>query len=455
MSARILVVDDSSTIRKVVGAILSAHAYEAVLASDGVEALELLNGEKVDLVLLDFVMPRMNGYQFCRELRAHPEHRSLPVVLMSAKGDKIRGQFVQQTGAIDAITKPFDARGLIAVVEGALKKQEEGRQRPVPDAAAMPDESALDRPSRHSQSEGLGFRRPEVAEEVAAALEQILGPQLPPLENDSLQAAFQRALTPDAVGSLAALLRVLDFGVNTREVLAGDISVISIAEVLQLLDLQRQSGTLCIFARKSEITLHIRDGNLDFASWRGLSDEFLLGRYLVDSEVLHRDELTHALEGPSEDSLLLGESLVKQGLLTEEQLQRALVLQASELLYEVVRWKSGRFSFLVGIENEIARKAALNLETGSLVMEGFRRVDEWRLIEGSFDFDEVLFPDAVAIERVGSEDNLTPKERGVLTAFDGNRTIREIVEEMEGSSFELCKIVFQLLNSRLVRRKAA
>ncbi|HEX3851268.1 MAG TPA: response regulator, partial [Polyangiaceae bacterium] len=116
MSARILVVDDSPTIRKVVGSILEARAYQALLAADGQEALDMLGTEQVDLVLLDFVMPRMNGYQFCRELRAHPELKNLPVVLMSAKGDKIRGQFVQQTGAIDAITKPFDARGLIAVI---------------------------------------------------------------------------------------------------------------------------------------------------------------------------------------------------------------------------------------------------------------------------------------------------------------------------------------------------
>src|SRR3954465_11758600 len=83
---------------------------------------------------------RMNSYQFWRELRADPKLKNLPVVLMRAKGDKIRGQFVQQTGAIDAITNPFDARGLIAVVEGALKKHTEGRGRPVPEAAAMPEE---------------------------------------------------------------------------------------------------------------------------------------------------------------------------------------------------------------------------------------------------------------------------------------------------------------------------
>ena len=94
--ARVLIVDDSPTILKVVSAILARHGYEPTPARDGLAGIELIKkGQKFDLVLLDFVMPRMNGYQFCRELRSNPAHRALPVVLMSAKGDKIRGQFVQ------------------------------------------------------------------------------------------------------------------------------------------------------------------------------------------------------------------------------------------------------------------------------------------------------------------------------------------------------------------------
>ena len=88
-------------------------------------------------------------------------------------------------------------------------------------------------------------------------------------------------------------------------------------------------------------------------------------------------------------------------------------------------------------------------------MEGFRRVDEWRLIEGSFDFDEVLYHDKVAIERLGQDANLTRQERAVLGGIDGERTIREIVDLTGGSSFETCKILYQFLNSRLVRRRAA
>lgn len=461
MSARILVVDDSPTIRKVVAAILAARSYEAVLAADGQEALALLEHERIDLILLDFVMPRMNGYQFCRELRARPKHRGLPVVLMSAKSDKIRGQFVQQTGAIDAITKPFDPRGLIAVVEGALQRQEEGRGRPLPDALAMPEEESLQeslRPSRNL-SEDPGLRRFQAAQELAVALERVLAPEVQHSLPDGRKAtideigmALKRAITPDTFGALSTLMRALSFGENTHEVLAGDIAVISIAEVLQMLDLQRQSGALSILTRTQEITLFLREGNVDFAAWHGLRDEFLLGRYLIESGALRRDDLQRALEQHAGSHRLLGETLTLLGLATEEQVHRALVRQTSELIYEVVRWKAGRFSFSVGAESPIARKAALDLETSSVVMEGFRRVDEWRLIEGSFDFDEILYPDAMAIERLDSEANLTPQERNVLRAIDGERTIREIGGEVDLSSFELCKILYQFLNSRLVRR---
>src|SRR5687767_8816338 len=122
MASRILVVDDSPTIRRVVSTILERHGYEPQVASDGQDAYEALaSGEvKADLVLVDFVMPRMNGYQFCRAIRDHHGLEMTPVVLMSAKADRIRDQFVQQTGALDAITKPFDAQALVAVVENAL-----------------------------------------------------------------------------------------------------------------------------------------------------------------------------------------------------------------------------------------------------------------------------------------------------------------------------------------------
>jgi CheY-like chemotaxis protein len=461
MGARILVVDDSPTIRRVVASILEARAYEAVTAEDGQDALnQLNNGTEVDLVLLDFVMPRMNGYQFCRELRSKPEGRNLPIVLMSAKGDKIRGQFVQQTGAIDAITKPFDALGLIAVVEGALKKHEEGRGRPVPEGDTMPDEETIAeslRPSQVTPSEDPAVRRAQTAREFGNTLAKLVIPELKKIdgfavEDEPLSEAIAAAITPESMGGLSSLLRVLDFGDFAQDVLTGDISVISIAEILQLLHLQHQTGALLISNRKSEITLFVREGNIDFASSRGVRDEFLLGRYLVESGAISREDLDTVLIQRTSKQKLLGDTLQELGLVESEAVTHAITRQTSELIYEVVRWKQGRFTFTVGIPAEVAG-VRLGLSISALVMEGFRRVDEWRLIEGTFDFEEVLVRDENAIERVGDESALTKREKSVLECIDGQRTVREIVDHMEGSSFEVCKIIYQFLNSRMAVRR--
>ena len=465
MGARILVVDDSSTIRKVVATILETRAYEALTAEDGQHALDMLgSGEKIDLVLLDFVMPRMNGYQFCRELRAKEQLKNVPVVLMSAKGDKIRGQFVQQTGAIDAITKPFDARGLIAVVEGALKRQEEGRARPVPDASTMPDEETIAdslRPSSVSLTGDPAFKRARAVTELGQMLARVLVPELlrltdvPEHASAKIEETIHHGLTESVLRELAPLVQAFDEGARSSDVLAGDISVISIAEILQLLHLQRQTGALTINSRRRQITLYVREGNVDFATSSGLRDEFLMGRYLVEDGAVTRESLESVIASGKQSGRMLGEALGSLGLVSDEQVQHALMRQTSELVYEVVRWKTGRFAFSVDSASEASSEARLGLATGALVMEGFRRVDEWRLIEGTFDFDEVLYRDQVAIERISDESKLTKLERSVLEAIDGERTVREIVDEMEGSSFELCKILYQFLNSHLVRRKAA
>ena len=465
MAARVLVVDDSPTIRKLVSAILARHDYEATQAADGQAGLDRLRQGGVDLVLLDFVMPRMNGYQFCREMRADEALRHLPVVLMSAKGDKIRGQFVQQTGAIDAITKPFDARGLVAVLEGALQTTAEGLIRRI-DSIRMEREVPSSRPPAGKDRESAGaiftqeqLVKKNIAAELAEKLADVLAPALSqmaePRRSDTIAMAgtIRRALGPDTFEELGRAVRDLNDKAEKVEGFGGNLKVIPLAEVLQVLQLQRQSGACLVTSGKVEVAISFREGLIDLARSKGAADEFRLGRYLVEEGVVSQTEVDNILQDKSGPRKLLGEALVESGLITEDDLRRALIRQTSELIYEVLRWPDGRFSFS-NTAPEASEQNRLGLPVASIVMEGFRRVDEWRLIEESIHFDEVLLRDQVAVDALGS-DKLTRQEQLVLDAIDGQRTVREIISSVVVGSFDACKILYQFLQSRLVRRRAA
>ncbi|MFT3774316.1 MAG: response regulator [Minicystis sp.] len=457
--ARVLIVDDSPTILKVVSAILARHGYEPVVARDGLAGIELIKkGQKFDLVLLDFVMPRMNGYQFCRELRSNQAHRALPVVLMSAKGDKIRGQFVQQTGAVDAITKPFDARALVAVIEGALAKTAEGRARPIPEGAKMPEEETIAeslRPAQLAKQQRMKTAV-EVAQRVASAVTPALM-ALSPTERETealVMGAIARSMTSDVVDGLAQTLRDVESEAGVKELMGGDISAIPLAEILQLLQLQRQTGVLRVSNARAAVTISIRQGLVDFVQARGLADEFRLGRYFVEQGAVTRDQLDEVLSTKVAGGQLIGEALVESGQVTKEALTEALAKQSSELVYDVLRWPYGRFSFTREPFRPEADEAKLGLGIAGLVLEGFRRVDEWRLMEGTINFDQVVFVDTAALEAVG-EEKLTRTDKLVLGAVDGMRTVNEVIKESSVSSFDAIKAVYQFLQSRVLRPRAA
>src|SRR3978361_412728 len=119
---RVLVIDDSPTITKVVQLVLTKAGYHVQTAPDGEAGLAAVRAERPDLILLDFVMPRMNGYQFCRELNADAKLRDIPVVLMSAKGDQVGERFVKVMGIVDYITKPFSPEAINAVAPHTIGK---------------------------------------------------------------------------------------------------------------------------------------------------------------------------------------------------------------------------------------------------------------------------------------------------------------------------------------------
>jgi two-component system sensor histidine kinase/response regulator len=119
-SARILVVDDQPTNIQVVGSVLGKLGHEIIPASDGPTALKRLALRVPDLILLDLLMPEMDGYEVCRRLRENEDWKDIPVIFLSAADDKDFIVRALESGGVDYITKPFNQAELISRVRTQL-----------------------------------------------------------------------------------------------------------------------------------------------------------------------------------------------------------------------------------------------------------------------------------------------------------------------------------------------
>lgn len=127
MAARILVVDDDPGVRGVVE--LALDRYELFFAEDGVEALEMLEHQQVDAVVMDVMMPQLDGVEALKRIRLDETTQDLPVVMLTAKvgeDDHLRGY---QAGADAYVTKPFDPDDLVGAVEEVLARSSEAREK--------------------------------------------------------------------------------------------------------------------------------------------------------------------------------------------------------------------------------------------------------------------------------------------------------------------------------------
>ncbi|MBD2128153.1 response regulator [Microcoleus sp. ZQ-A2] len=121
LSKRILVIDDEDVIQEVVqGCFEDVAGWEVLLASSGREGLEQVVAEQPDAIVLDEMMPGMDGIAFLKRLRANDDNPSIPVVLLTAKVDLADPKLLRELGVVDAISKPFDAIALVERVAEVL-----------------------------------------------------------------------------------------------------------------------------------------------------------------------------------------------------------------------------------------------------------------------------------------------------------------------------------------------
>jgi len=122
MKGRVLIVDDDTALAEMLGIVLRSEGYEPVLCADGSHALEVFREQKPDLVLLDLMLPGMDGIDVCRAIRAES---GVPIVMLTAKTDTIDVVVGLESGADDYVLKPFKPKELVARIRARLRRTEQ------------------------------------------------------------------------------------------------------------------------------------------------------------------------------------------------------------------------------------------------------------------------------------------------------------------------------------------
>ncbi len=230
----------------------------------------------------------------------------------------------------------------------------------------------------------------------------------------------------------------------------GPLKELNIHDVFQLLDLGRKTGVLCITSelRQNSGMVYFERGAVVAAEIR--SNPHPLGTLLLRAGKIGEADLARARDMQAQgDARRLGDILVDVGAMNRRELERLVRQQVQEVIFELMNWSEGYFSFEEAAAPRANAEANVRIQSESLLMEAARRIDEWSLIE-------TRVPHLGVVPRLASDDggsgliDLTPFDWQVVAAIDGARDVRGVAEALGRPEFEIARTIFGLSSTGMV-----
>ncbi len=232
----------------------------------------------------------------------------------------------------------------------------------------------------------------------------------------------------------------------------GPLRELGIHDVFQLLDLSRKTGALRVTSelRHNEGKIYFDNGVVVSAEIR--SNPHPLGALLLRTGKITEADLERArdMQQRQGDKRRLGEILVALGVITQREVERQIQFQIEEVVFEVMSWNEGYFSFAEEAESKVPTEVTVRIPVEALLMEGARRIDEWSRIESRIPHVGVVPSLAPPPEGGGGELDLLPPEWEVLALIDGERSVRGLATELGRSDFEVAKTLFGLESAGVI-----
>jgi tetratricopeptide (TPR) repeat protein len=237
----------------------------------------------------------------------------------------------------------------------------------------------------------------------------------------------------------------------------GPLRELGIHDVFQLLDLSRKTGSLRVTSalRDNEGIVSFESGRVVSASIR--TNPHPLGALLVKAGKISEGDLERARAAQAQraDGKRLGELLVEAGCLTWRELERQVRRQIETVVFELMSWQEGFFSFVEGPSSDATTEAVARISTESLLMEGARRIDEWARISHKIPNLAVVPVLAPIDEDHPSLLDLLPNEWEMLAMIDGQTDLRGIAMRLGRSEFDVAKIAYGLLSTGIIQVRVA
>ena len=242
--------------------------------------------------------------------------------------------------------------------------------------------------------------------------------------------------------------------------LSGTLKDFGIADILQLIGHQTKTGRLVLKSGNDEVEVFFIDGNVVFASEKHRTSKNLLGTLLLRAELLSKEQLDEALSTQQRTLKRLGDILVESGVVTQVQLAQMMRLQTTETLYKLFSWKNGSYEFSQE-DVDPSRSTFDPIRAESILLEGFRRMDEWPALRKKVPWTDATFEkmkeldtrDLPSIDDGGlgldgggeQEGKPTERHKLIYKLAVGGKDVQRLVDASRVGEFEALKAIQDLI----------
>jgi len=417
----VIVIDDSLTVRKLAEVVLAEDGYEVYTAEDGEEGLKIAEKVLPSVILVDFIMPKMNGYQFCKLLRNNQSLKDVPVILITAKGEAVGEKFTEKFGVIDYFIKPFQPEELVEKVNSIVLSQRA--------------EFAL----ANAPTGETGIAEAVYTADIEETVDRII------------RRYFYKELPALLQKSILDILKQTGVVKSPSITLSGELTDFNLFDIFQLIDTAKSSGKLSVYSSLMSSEIYFDKGSIVFGSTSKqgkniLSGDILEKRMNISKEVFHR-----AFRTSRETGVPILRAFVNEGILSEDEIMVILREHIDNAVYSTIELESGYFFFEKMPLPDKFLDIPMRLKVSHLILEGARRVDERKFAAKMFQDNDIVFirlMTDVALEDISLDKN----ELEIFSLVDGKRTISDIIKMSAIEESEAKRIFYTLTRVGILKK---